>query len=72
MAVEMRDFARDFLLVEIGDRVALIHAEQPIRGSRGEQQPGGERRLARIAVAHHTDVPNFLAFVDFHGVCSRF
>ena len=62
-----RDFALDFLLVEIGDRIALIHAEQAVGGAGGEEQTGGERRLAGIAVAHHTDVPDVLAFVDFHG-----
>src|ERR1019366_9318123 len=62
-----RDFALDFLLVKIGDRVALIDAEKAVGGSGGEQQPGCERRLAGIAVAHYTNVPDILAFVDFHG-----
>src|ERR1035441_8448474 len=62
-----RDFALDFLLVKIGDRVALIDAEKAVGGSGGEQQPGCERRLAGIAVAHDTNVPDILAFVDFHG-----
>ena len=62
-----RDFALDFLLVKISDRVAFIDTEEAVRGSGGEQQPGSERSLAGIAVAHYTDVPDILAFVDFHG-----
>ena len=62
-----RDFALDFLLVKISDRVAFIDTEEAVGGSGGEQQPGSERSLAGIAVAHYTDVPDILAFVDFHG-----
>jgi len=45
----------------------VVDAEQPVGRPCGEQQPGGERGLPGIAVAHHTDVPNVFAFVDFHG-----
>ena len=62
-----RDLALDFLFVKISDRIAFIHTKQAIGRSGGEKHTGGERRLAGIAVAHHTDVPNILAFVDFHG-----
>ena len=48
-------------------RTFRVLPEQTIGRTGGEQQPGGERCLAGIAVAHHTDVPNVLAFVDFHG-----
>ena len=67
-----RDFALDLLLVKISDRVAFIDAEEAVGGSGGEQQPGSERRLAGIAVAHYTDVPDILAFVDFHGLAPFF
>ena len=63
-----RDLASDLFVVKIRDRVAFIDAEEAVGSSGGEEQPGGERRLAGIAVAHHTDVPNVLAFVDFHVV----
>ena len=62
-----RDFALDFLLVKISDRVAFIDSEEAVGSSGGEKQPGSERSLAGIAVAHYTDVPDILAFVDFHG-----
>ena len=61
------DFAGDFLLVEIGDGVALIDAQQPVGRPRAEQHARGERRLAGIAVAHQTDVPDILALVDLHA-----
>ena len=67
-----RDFALDFLLVKISDRVALIDAEEAVGSSRGEKQRGCERGLAGIAVAHYTNVPDILAFVDFHGVAPFF
>ena len=67
-----RDFALDFLLVKISDRVAFIDAEEAVGGSGGEQQPGSERCLAGIAVAHYTNVPDILAFVDFHGIAPFF
>src|ERR1019366_8039433 len=63
-----RDFALDFLLVKIRDRVALIDTEKAVGRSGGEQQTCGERCLAGIAVAHYTDVPDILAFVDLHGI----
>ena len=64
------DFALDLLLVEIGNGVAFVDAGKAVGGSGGEEQPGGERGLAGIAVAHHADVPDVLAFVDFHGIRS--
>ena len=67
-----RDFALDFLLVKISDRVALIDTEEAVGGSGGEKQRGSERGLAGIAVAHYTNVPDILAFVDFHGVAPFF
>jgi hypothetical protein len=67
-----RDFALDFLLVKISDRVAFIDTEEAVGGSGGEQQPGSERCLAGIAVAHYTNVPDILAFVDFHGIAPFF
>ena len=60
------DLALDLLLVEIRNGVAFIDPRQPVGGARGIQQAGGERGLAGIAVAHHTDVPDVPAFVDFH------
>jgi hypothetical protein len=58
----------DLFFIEISNRVAFIDTEEAVCSSGGEEQPGGERCLAGIAVAHHTDVPNVLAFVDFHAV----
>ena len=67
-----RDSALDFLLVKISDRVALIDTEEAVGSSGGEKQRGSERGLAGIAVAHYTNVPDILAFVDFHGVAPLF
>ncbi len=62
------DLALHFLFVEIGNRVALVDARQAIGSARRIEQRGGERCLTGMPVAHHTDVPNVLAFVNFHGL----
>ena len=66
MAVEMVILRCDLLVVEIGDGVAFIDACQAVGGAGGEEQPGGERGLAGMSVAHQANVPYVLAFVDFH------
>src|SRR6185295_4656851 len=60
------DLPLDLLFVEVGNGVPLGHPRQPAGGAGRVQQGGGERSLAGIAVAHHTDVPQILAFVGFH------
>ena len=62
------DLALHFLFVEIGNRVALVDTCQAIGSARRIEQRGGERCLAGMPVAHHTDVPYVLAFVNFHGL----
>ena len=60
------DLALDLFVVEVGDGVALIDAGEAVGGARQEEDPGGERRFARIPVSDQSDVANILAFVNLH------
>ena len=51
-----RDLALDLLLVEVGDRVAVFDAPEPILGAARVQARRDQRRLAGIAVPDYTYV----------------
>src|SRR6266849_3105339 len=60
------NLAVNLLVVEIGNRIALVNSREAIYSACRVEQPGGERCLTGMSVAHHTDVPYVLAFVYFH------
>ena len=60
-----REFSLDFLIVEIGHRIAFIRPGQTVDCSGCIEKCGCEHRLPAMPVAHNTDIANVLAFVDF-------
>ena len=61
-----RDLPGHFLVVEIGEGVALIDACQAVGRPGTEEHARCERCLSGIAVADQRNVPYVRAFVDLH------
>src|SRR5512141_517258 len=60
-----RHLAGDFFVVVIGGGRTVIDAAEARGGSRGKEHGGGERRLARVAVAYQRDIPYVFAGIGF-------
>ncbi len=65
-----RHLARNFFFVVIGGGRAIVHAAQARGCARGKQHGRDQRGFAGVPVAHHGNVANVCAFINFHGVDS--
>ena len=60
--------AGDFFFVVIGDGGAVVHPAKPLGGSGGIKRGRDQRRLARMPVPDHRDIPYVGAFINLHWV----
>ncbi len=66
-----RDLPFDLLRVEVGRRVAVLHAPEARRRARFVEEGGNERRLADAVVADDGDVVDGGSGVDLHSGALR-
>src|SRR5439155_19407260 len=62
-----RHLAGDLLLVEVGDRAALVDPAETVDGAGGEQQGGCEGGFPGGAVTDDADVADFGNLIDLHA-----
>ena len=63
-----RHLARDFFVVVVGGRRAIVHPAQPLRGTGRLQHGGHQRGFPRPPVSNHGDITDVCPFVNFHGM----
>ena len=54
-------------VVEIGDGVAVLDAQEAVDGAGGVEEGAGEGRLAGLAVAGEDYITDLFGAVDLHG-----